>query len=254
MSRAAAIYDCRVMHRRHRGAPYVFDYRLFSLLVDIDRLDELDRLSPLFSVDRFNLFSLRRQDHLGAGASDLREWADRTLAEQGIDGQGLHIRLLCMPRVLGWVFNPLSIWYCQDDKGRPVAVICEVRNTFGERHCYLLQPSEGQADWPLRASHAKQFHVSPFLPVSGEYHFSLHRPGSGLRISILETDARLPVLSATQQGERQPFTTRGLLVRFFLFPLQTAKVLGAIHWHALKIWLRRVPFYKKPQAPIKEVS
>lgn len=252
MNPAAVLYSCQVMHRRYRPVAYLFRYRVFSLLVDIDRLEELDRASPLFSVDRFNLFTLYRRDHLPDGERDLRSWADRVLRQHGIDGSQLRVRLLCMPSVLGWGFNPLSIWYCEDQQERPVAVICEVRNTFGERHCYLLRPDSDA--WPVREAHAKQFHVSPFMDLGGRYGFVLGRPDKALRVAIQLSDEQGAKLSATQLGQRRALTSGSLLTCFFRIPLQTAKVLGAIHWQALKIWLRGVPFHTKPKPPLEEVS
>jgi len=252
MNHPAVLYACEVMHRRHRPITYLFRYRVFSMLIDIDRLDELDRRSPLFSVDRFNLFSFHRRDHLVEGQQDLRSWVDGVLTAQGIDPAQTKVRLLCMPRVLGWGFNPLSIWYCETQAGEPLAAVCEVHNTFGERHCYLLRADGG--DWPLRDSHAKEFHVSPFMDISGRYAFVLDRPAEQLRVVIQQSDQGSPLLSATQLGERRVFSTRELLSFFLRIPLQTAKVLGAIHWHALKIWLRGVRFHRKPEPPLEEVS
>ena len=252
MRAPAVLYACEVMHRRYRPITYRFRYRVFSMLIDIDRLEELDRLSPLFSVDRFNLFSFHRRDHLVQGQHDLRAWIDGVLAQQGIDPEGLRVRLLCMPRVLGWGFNPLSIWYCETRAGQPVAAVCEVHNTFGERHCYLLRA--GEAGWPLRNSHAKEFHVSPFMAIRGKYAFVLDEPAQDLRVVIQQSDEGSPLLSATQLGEQRVFRTSTLISFFLRVPFQTAKVLGAIHWHALKIWLRGVPFHRKPEPPLEEVS
>ncbi len=252
MSDPAVLYACEVMHRRYEPISYLFRYRIFSLLIDIDRLEELNRQSPFFSVDRFNLLSFRRHDHLPRGEQELRAWADRILAQSGLDGASLRIRLLCMPRVLGWGFDPLSIWYCDTHLGEPVAAICEVHNTFGERHCYLLRARDGE--WPLRESSDKAFHVSPFMDVRGRYTFALGQPGEQLRVAIQLSDDGEPLLSATQLGEMRRFSSRNLLRFFLRIPFQTAKVLGAIHWHALKIWLRGVPFFRKPEPPLEEIS
>ncbi len=252
MSEPADLYACEVMHRRHRPITYGFVYRTFSLLVDIDRLQELDRISPLFSVDRFNLLSLHARDHLPDGETDLRAWIDRTLAAHGIDPQGLRVRLFCMPRVLGWGFDPLSVWFCESSEGEPVAVLGEVHNTFGERHCYLLDAAG--AGWPVRTRRDKVFHVSPFLRVEGQYKFVLSKPDDKLRVSVQLSDAEGKLLSATQAGERIAFSTGNLLRQFARVPFQTAKVLGGIHWHALKIWMRGVSFQHKPEPPSKEVS
>ena len=153
---------------------------MFSLLLDIDAIDQAVE-TPLFSRNRFNLISFYDPDHLPEGERDLRAWAERVLAKGGVDGSGLKIRLLCFPRLLGWVFNPLSLWYCETPEGRPAAVIAEVRNTFGERHCYLLKPGHSDASWPLRQRHAKDFHVSPFIGMQACYDFRLSRPDERLR-------------------------------------------------------------------------
>ena len=176
------------------------------------------------------------------------------MAGEGIDGRGLRIRLLCFPRVLGWVFNPLSLWYCERADGSPAAVIAEVRNTFGERHCYLLRQDAAQAGWPLRQSHAKDFHVSPFIDMQARYDFRLERPQQQLRVLIREFAGDRLLLVATQNGERHPFRSTVLLGELLRVPLQTVKVIAAIHWQALKIWLAGVRFYRKPEPPCDEVS
>ncbi len=251
---SACVYRSQVMHRRLTDAAYRFRYRVFSLLLDIDAIDRAAESSWLFSRNRFNVFGFHDRDHLPPGACDLRAWAEGVLAERGIDGTRLRIRLLCFPRVLGLVFNPLSLWYCETPQGRPVAVIAEVRNTFGERHCYLLTPSAGANDWPLCAGHDKEFHVSPFIGMQARYEFRLARPQQQLRVLIREFAADRLLLVATHNGERRPFRSSVLLGELLRVPLQTVKVLAAIHWQALKIWLAGVRFHRKPAPPLKEVS
>lgn len=251
---AASLYQAEVMHQRFFKAAYRFRYRVFSLLLDIDRIDEAATSAWLFSRNRFNLLSFHDRDHLPDGASDLRGWAERVLSEGGVDGRGLRIRLLCFPRMLGWVFNPLSLWYCETPEGRAVAVIAEVRNTFGERHCYLLQPNEAGADWPVRQRHAKEFHVSPFIGMDAAYEFRLSRPDDSLRVIIREFQDNRLMLVATQTGQRRPFRSSALLAQVLRVPFQTLKVLIAIHWHALKIWRQGAHFHRKPAPPLEEVS
>lgn len=250
----ACIYSAEVMHQRLYGAAYRFRYRVFSLLLDIDTLDQAAAATAVFSRNRFNLLSFYDSDHLPAGEHSLRGWAEGVLAHGGVDGSGLRIRLLCFPRLLGWVFNPLSLWYCETPQGRPAAVIAEVRNTFGERHCYLLKPQQPQAEWPLRQRHAKDFHVSPFIGMQASYEFRLSRPEENLRVTIREFEQDRLLLVATQTGRRLPFTTGQLILQGLRVPLQTLKVLAAIHWQALKIWLQGGRFHRKPAPPIEEVS
>jgi DUF1365 family protein len=251
---AAALYSSLVMHQRMFTVAYRFRYRVFSVLLDIDRLDEIAQSTWLFSRNRFNLFGFHDRDHLDGGHTDLRAWAEQVLAPYGIEGRLLRIRLLCFPRILGMVFNPLSLWYCETPEGLPVAVIAEVRNTFGERHCYLLQPAPGHTGWPLRDDHAKEFHVSPFIDMQGRYAFRLSQPDERLAVMIREYSADRLMLVASQTGRRKPFTSWGLLREALRVPFQTLKVISAIHWQALKIWLRGAKFHSKPAAPLKEVS
>jgi DUF1365 family protein len=250
----ACVYRSQVMHQRLKDVPYRFTYRVFSVLLDIDRLDEIARSTHLFSRNRFNLLAFHDRDHLGEGATDLRGWVEGILRAYAIDGSGLRIRLLCFPRFLGFVFNPLSLWYCERADGTPVAVIAEVRNTFGERHCYMLTPDTDGGDWPLRDEHTKDFHVSPFIGMDARYAFRLSRPDARLSVVIREFRDGELMLVATQTGGRRAFTGRVLLRETLRVPFQTFKVLGAIHWQALKIWLRGGRFHRKPEPPMKEVS
>jgi DUF1365 family protein len=242
------------MHERFTTAKYRFRYRIFSVLLDIDGIEQTAASTRLFSLNRFNLLSFHAADHLPAGESNLRTWAERVLAGGDIDGSRLKIRLLCFPRLFGWVFNPISLWYCETSDGQPAAVIAEVRNTFGERHCYLLKPQAGEKDWPLRQRHAKDFHVSPFIGMQAEYAFRLSRPEERLGVLIREYEGDRLMLVASQAGSRRPFTDRQLLSQVLRVPLQTLKVLAAIHWQALKIWAQGARFHRKPAPPIEEVS
>ena len=250
----ACIYSAAVMHERFTTPNYRFRYRIFSVLLDIDGIEQAAASTRVFSLDRFNLLSFHAADHLPPGETDLRAWAERVLAGGGIDGSRLKIRLLCFPRLLGWVFNPLSLWYCETPEGRPAAVIAEVRNTFGERHCYLLKPQAGEEDWPLRQRHVKEFHVSPFIGMQAEYAFRLSRPDERLGVLIREYEGDQLMLVASQTGSRRPFNDRQLFSQVLRVPLQTLKVLAAIHWQALKIWARGARFHRKPAPPIEEVS
>ncbi|HEY7907033.1 MAG TPA: DUF1365 domain-containing protein [Wenzhouxiangella sp.] len=256
-----AFYQGRVFHRRLIAPKYQFAYRVFNVCLDIDRIESLsDRLS-LFSYNRFNLFSFYDRDHLIRDTKGrvepgaLRHWAESGLKEHGIDLQGGRIRLFCYPRILGFVFNPLSVWYCEDNQGSLVAILCEVRNTFGERHCYLLrEPSGGALDLATVHHHPKRFHVSPFLPVSGDYEFRFSEPSQKLDVSIVWLDEGERAMIATQRMTQVPINDWALLKTFFVLPLMTLKVVAAIHWQALKIWIRGARFYKKPTPPQKEIS
>ena len=249
----AALYPARVMHRRHVKPIYRFVYRIFYVLVDIDRLDAIAARVRGFSVDRFNLASLRRRD-FGDRSGNLRGWAEGVLASHGLPLVGGRIRLLALPRLLGFGFNPISLWYCDDRHGTPRAVIAEVHNTFGERHHYVLA-SDAEA-FSYEQTHIKNkcFHVSPFFDLEGRYHFTLTAPGARLRLAIHETRGDTPLMDATLAAERLPLTSRTLLVQGLKMPWMTLKVVAGIHWEALKLWLRGARYHPKPSPPNHESS
>jgi uncharacterized protein len=251
---AAQLYSSQVMHQRFFPVQYRFRYRVFSALFDIDRLDELTRSHRWFSLDRFNLFSLRTRDHGRRDGSPWRPWIEARLAEHGVHLEGGRIRLLAMPRLLGYAFNPLSIWYCEHRDGTPRAVLLEVRNTFGEHHHYLLHERGAPMTWPVRGEKPKRFHVSPFIDMTPRYAFRLGEPGQSLRIAIHEYQDRDLMLVASQSGQAREFSDRNLLRILLTMPWATVKVVVLIHWQALKIWLRGGRFHRKPNPPAQEVS
>jgi len=254
VSEPARLYVGEVMHRRLFPVRYRFAYRVFSLLLDIDRLDEAARGTAVFSHNRFNLLAFHDADHGPRDGSPLRPWLDGALARFGIDLEGGPVQLLCFPRVLGYVFNPLSIWYCRHSDGALRAVLLEVANTFGERHGYLLHENGRPMAWPVRQARAKCFHVSPFVGMNADYQFRLGEPGARLEVGIRELQDHGLMLVAAQVGRAEPFTTPALLRALVGIPLLTLKIMAMIHWQALKIWLRGATFFPKPAPPREEVS
>lgn len=254
MRPAASLYRTTVMHRRLVAPLHRFVYRLFHLLVDIDRLDELDRSLRFFSHNRWNLVSIDDRDHGGQRRGQLRAWAEQQLKQSGIDLAGGCIQLLCLPRIFGYAFNPISLWYCEHADGSLRAVIAEVRNTFGERHSYVLGNGGQPLAWDAPVSKDKVFHVSPFMDLVGQYEFRVGQPADGLRYLIHETRLGEPLLDATVSGRRVPLTDRALLLEVLKMPLMTLKVVAGIHWEALKLWLRGATFHRKPLPPQTEWS
>ncbi|MBV8063713.1 MAG: DUF1365 domain-containing protein [Nevskia sp.] len=249
----ACLYSCRVMHRRLVAPYYRFIYRVFYLLLDVDRIAEAARGTRLFSHNRFNLLAFHDRDH-GDGGGALRRWAESVLGEAGIELQGGRIRLLALPRLLGHAFNPISLWYCEHRDGGLRAVIAQVRNTFGEQHCYLLSADGAPMPWEARPEKDKCFHVSPFFDLEGRYRFSLSEPAARVRVAIHQTRDSQGILDATLAGERRPLRDAQILRLVALMPFMTLKVVAGIHWEALKIWLRGGRFHRKPQPPAVEVS
>lgn len=250
-----ALYVGRVMHARLRPCAHRFAYRVFSLYLDIDRLDGLAARLRLFSRGRFNLFSFHDKDHGPRDGSSLRAWVERRLADHGIGLEGGAIRLLCFPRILGYVFNPLSVYFCHGPAGDLRAVLYEVCNTFGQSHGYLVRAPEGHAAGaPLSQTAEKRFHVSPFLGVAGHYHFRLRAPGAALSLTIRESDGEGDILLATHAARREDLTDGALLKAFLSHPLMTLKVIAAIHWEALKLWRKGARFHRLPPAPSQPVT
>lgn len=252
MSSTSALYVGAVTHRRLRPKPHRLRYRVFSLLLDLDDIPAVARRLRLFSHRRFNLFGFDERDHADGTGNSLRAWVEGHLVRAGIDLEGGPIRLLAMPRVLGYGFNPLSVYFCHHRDGRLVALLHEVHNTFGERHTYLIPVDEPVG--AIRQDCAKTFHVSPFMAMDMRYEFRIRAPGEALNIVIRGQDADGPVIVAALAAERQELTDAALLRAFLRTPLLTLKVIGSIHWEALRLWRKGLKFYSKPEAPATAVS
>ena len=251
---AAALYPSRVAHRRRVAPFYRFVYRVFYVLWDVDRIDEAVRALRFVSRNRFNLLSFRDRDHGNGEPGGLRHWAESVCASGGVMLDGGRIRLLAFPRLFGFAFNPISIWYCEHRDGTLRAIIAEVRNTFGEKHSYLL--ASAGAVLPYQGPHDKEkcFHVSPFFDLVGRYRFTFSEPGERLRVVIHESRDGKPILDATLAGERVELSDGAVLRQVGAMPWMTIKVVAGIHWEALKIWLRGARFHRKPEPPTADVT
>lgn len=247
---AAMLYRGEVMHQRLKPFGHRFAYSVFSLLVDLDRLDEAGRQSALLSVNKANLVSFRDSDHGERPGETARAYADRLLADSGLERPAARILLLCYPRILGYVFNPLSVYFAYDEAGDLVALIYGVRNTFGQRHSYvaLVEPGDVSAAG-VRQTRRKLFHVSPFVGMDARYHFRILPPGQAVRVRIHETEGGEPLLAATFAGAASPLDTSTLAACLLQFPLLTWKVVAGIHWEALKLWRKGARFNSSPPAP-----
>jgi len=253
---AAALYFGDVMHARLKPVGHRFSYRVMSLLVDLDRLDAADRRSRLFGVNRAALCSFNEADHGERDGSALRIYAQRCAAEHGIDLTGGRVVLLCYPRLLGYTFNPLSAYFCYRADGELALMIYEVRNTFGDIHAYVLpvKPAES-SDAGVRHAQEKLFCVSPFIEMATRYHFRVSPPGDSVKLRILETDRDGPLLAATFNGRRRALTTAALLRSFCSLPLVTLKIVAAIHWEALRLWLKGARLVPRPNTvPARPVN
>jgi DUF1365 family protein len=228
----SALYQGWVMHRRLRPRVHAFRYRVFSLLLDLEEGPRLGLL--LFGWNRPGLFSFRDRDH-GDGR-DLRVWLDDLLAGHGITANGRK-SVLCYPRMFGFVFNPLSVWFCHATDGSLKAVVYEVHNTHDERHAYVLPVADGV---PAKHGCEKTFYVSPFLSRDCRYAFRVTPPGDRVAIAIQEEEAGAAILHASFAGRRRALTDGALLRMLFAYPLMTLKVVVAIHFEAVRLMLKGV--------------
>lgn len=242
-----------VMHQRLRPVRHGFAYPVFFVRVPLSSLASLR--TRWLSVDRFNVFSLRRADFGPRDGRDAEPWVRAILADFGVASADGEIVLQAFPRVLGYAFNPIAIFHCHDREGRLRAAVCEVSNTFGERHNYVVAHPDGRPigsrEW-LEA--AKVFHVSPFCKVEGHYRFRFGGAGprSSVRIDYHDAEGRL--LATAMHGREEPLDDARLARAFFSYPLMTFGVIARIHVQALRLWLRRVPWFAKPDPPLQETT
>lgn len=250
---ASALYVGNVSHRRLRPRRHDLQYRCYWLLLDLDELPALPARLKLFSHNRWNLFSLRDRDYGDRSGQPLRVYVECQLAAAGLAITGGAIRLLTMPRVLGFAFNPISIYFCHAADGALGAILYEVRNTFGQRHSYLI-PVEDPAAGVIEQNCRKAFYVSPFLDMALTYQFRVAAPAETATVSIRASDADGPMLTAALAAKQRPLTDRALGWLLFSHPLLTLKVIAAIHYEALWLVLKGVGLHPRPALPVSPVS
>jgi DUF1365 family protein len=246
--RASALYSGAVVHERLRPRFHRFRYRAFWVLFDLDELPELGRSLRLFSYNRVNLFSFHDRDHGDGSSAPLRFWIETHLREAEIDIGGGAIRLFCLPRMLGYAFNPISLFFCHRRDGSLAAILYQVNNTFGERHSYLLpvDPAQGAR---IRQGCAKRLYVSPFMDMAMSYDFRVGAPARTIDVTIDGSDGDGLVIKTALHGKRRPLDDRSLAGSLVALPLLTLKVIAAIHWEALRLWVKGVKLTKRPPKP-----
>ena len=250
---ASALYTGEVMHRRLRGRAHRLRYRLFMMLLDLDEIDTLARRLRLFSRGRFNLFAFRDADYGNGGATPLRAQIEAHMRAAGLEDDGGPIRLLTMPRMLGFAFNPVSLFFCHAASGALVAILYEVNNTFGERHGYFL-PVAANSGAVIRQHCAKTFHVSPFIAMAMRYDFRVLPPAETLGIGITGRDDQGLVITAALSARRRALSDMALARAFVSYPLLTLKVVVGIGWEALLLWLKGTGLHEHPNPPEASVT
>jgi uncharacterized protein len=241
----SALFAGHVVHQRTRPKRHRLRYSVFYLALDLEEAQIVSRALRLFSVNRFNIFSFHDSDHGDGSRRPLLEQIRAKLRAAEFDADGAII-LLTIPRMLGYAFNPLNLYFCYRKNGALAAILYEVNNTFGQRHTYLI-PATPDADGLVRQESAKSLYVSPFLDTDMSYAFVVAPPSERVAISIIARDKEGPILIAKLSGDRIPLTDTTLLRALFAYPFLTLKVVAAIHWEALRLWLKGVGLTRRPE-------
>lgn len=248
----SGIYSGEVMHQRFRPVTHRFIYKVSAWLIDLDELETLNQFKGV-SIDRVNLFAFYQRDHGNGSNTPLIAQIKDLLQQHNIQTGTGAVRLLCYPRLLGYVFNPLSVFYCYNESGDLGAILYEVSNTFGQRHSYLI-PVDASCSGVIRQQADKAFYVSPFMPMQTAYQFRLQPPNANLSVMIRQTDDQGPLFDATFSGQRIEITQQSILKTFIRHPLMTLKVIGGIHWEALRLWRKGMKIQPRPEQPSYRVS
>ena len=239
----SSIYNGCVIHKRFKPKKHFFKYKVFSLFLDLSELKELNNNLNFFSLNKFNLISFYEKDHGERDGSSLLDWVKNNLRSNSISTDNIKVKLLCYPRILGYVFNPLSIFFVYDNDENLISILYEVKNTFGEQHTYVFK-IDGENKL-IQNNCSKKFHVSPFIEMDCNYFFKILNPGDKLSVIIDQYDQEGKILFASQDGIRSDLTNKNLMNSYLKHPLMTFKIISAIHFEAFKLWIKGIKFVKK---------
>ena len=243
MIKNSSIYTGTVIHKRFKPKIHSFNYKVFSLLIDLTELELLEKNLKFFSYNKFNIISFYNKDHGPRDGSSLKNWVIDNLERSHIDTTGIQIKILCYPRILGYVFNPLSIFFVYNKNSSLIAILYEVKNTFGEQHTYLFKVDPNEK--LIKNNCTKKFYVSPFMDLSSEYFFKILNPGNKLSVIIDQRDQEGKLLYASQDGIRSELSSKNLIFSYLKHPLMTFKIIAAIHFEALRLWIKGINLVKK---------
>ena len=238
----SSIYNGTVIHKRFKPKIHFFKYKVFSLLIDLSDLNYLNKKISFFSYNSFNLISFFDKDHGDRDGSSLIDWVKKNLIQNNINSENIKIKLLCYPRIFGYVFNPLSVFFVYDQNENLISILYEVKNTFGEQHTYIFKAENNTL---LQHNCSKKFHVSPFIEMNCNYFFRILRPSEKISVVIDQYQFNEKILFASQDGKRVDFNSKELLKSYLKHPLMTFKIISAIHFEAFKLWIKGIKFIKK---------
>ncbi|MDA8538082.1 DUF1365 domain-containing protein [Candidatus Pelagibacter bacterium] len=239
----SAIYNGQVIHKRFKPKVHHFKYKVFSLLIDLSELETLDKKVNFFSFNKFNLISFHEKDHGERDGSSLKLWVQKNLEKNNIEHKDIKIKILCYPRIFGFVFNPLSVFYVYNLEDQLISILYEVKNTFGEQHTYIFKVLKDTN--LIQNNCSKKFHVSPFIEMNCNYFFRLLKPGNKISVIIDQYDNEDKILYASQDGIRSDFNTKCLIKSYLKHPIMTFKIILAIHYEAFRLWAKGIKFIKK---------
>ena len=242
MIKNSAIYNGKVIHRRFKPKEHYFKYNVFSLLIDLDELEIIQNKIKIFSYNKFNIISFYETDHGPRDGTSLKKWIIKNLKDIGINNENIQIKLLCYPRIFGYAFNPLSVFFIYDQNSRLISILYEVKNTFGEQHTYIFKTDDNET---IINNCSKKFHVSPFIEMECNYYFRVLKPSDKMSVIIDQSDKDGKLLYASQDGNARKLNEKNLLISYISHPLMTFKIIVAIHYEALKLWLKGIKFVKK---------
>jgi len=243
MINSSCIYNGQVIHKRFKPKEHFFKYKVFSLLLDLSELSLLDKELKIFSYNKFNILSFYDIDHGPRDGTSLISWVKENLNSNNINSNEIKIKLLCYPRVWGYIFNPLSIFFVYDKNSKLISILYEVKNTFGEQHTYVFKIDKDNQ--LFEHSCKKKFHVSPFIEMNCLYYFKILKPTDKLLVVINQNDDSGKLLFASQDGLKNELNNKNLMISYISNPLMSFKIIGAIHFEALKLWIKGIKLVKK---------
>ena len=246
----SCIYNGTVKHQRFKPIEHSLNYRTFSMLLDLNEIENLAKNISIFSLNKFNLFSFYNRDHGARDGSSLKDWVQKNIKKFNISNNITKITLLCYPRVFGYVFNPLSVFYCYENNDLR-AIFYEVKNTFNEQHTYIFKIKDNEK---IEQKCKKKFYVSPFMDMETYYNFKLLNPKEKLSIFIRQTNGEETVLTATQTGDKKEFSFKQLIINFFKYPLMTIKIISSIHYEAFFLWKKGAVYRKRKNKILNNLS